>query len=397
MNKKISLGVAVSFAVLIAALASAITLGTVGSEYNSILKGLPDKLGRYEILDELDGIINSNYYGKSDETVLEEALAQGYVEGLGDNSSLYMTADKYREYLSESNGDMYGIGAEYTKSKNGYIEITKVYDGSPAENSGLKKGDIIVAFDGIRIDANNYSEMEAKLEGDKLTSVNIIYDRNGTENNITVVKGYEAQSVFTDVYNYVGYIEITAFYPSTASQVEQAVEKFTSSDITAIVVDLRKNSSGNYEQAIKALDVFVPLSDGDNVASTVLDKNGNIIKSFTTSSGEVNLPVAVLVSRDTQKAAELFACNIRDFGKGILFGSGNTGGHAMMQEVFELTGGSAVLLTTGLIMPYKSESFNGVGLTPDYTTEAAEPVESIAEDGEFLYAVSILNGEETAG
>lgn len=396
MNKKISLGVALSFAILIAALASAITLGIVGSEYNSILKGLPEKIERYEILDELDGVINNNYYGKSDASNLEQAIAQGYVAGLGDKSSVYMTADSYREYLSEANGDMYGIGAEYSKNKNGYIEITKVYDGSPAKNSGLKKGDVIVAFDGIRIDVNNYDEMEAKLEGDKLTSVNIIYDRDGVENNITVVKGYEAQSVLVDAYNNVGYIEITAFYPSTAAQVQQAVDRFSSSDITAIVLDLRNNTSGNYEQAIKALDVFVPLSDGDKGAATVLDKNGNVIKSFTTSSGEVNLPVAVLVSRDTQKAAELFACNIRDFNKGIIFGSGNTKGSAMMQEIFELTGGSAVLLTTGLIMPYKSEGFNGTGLTPDYTVDESEQSDNIAEDSQFLYAVSILNGEEAA-
>ncbi len=65
MNKKISLGVAVSLFILVAALASAITLGVVGNEYNSILKGLPEKIERYEILDELDDVINNNYYGKS--------------------------------------------------------------------------------------------------------------------------------------------------------------------------------------------------------------------------------------------------------------------------------------------------------------------------------------------
>lgn len=394
MNKKISLGVALSLAVLIAAVASAITLNVVGSEYNAILKGLPEKIERYEILDELDDIINNNFYGKSEEAGLEQAIAQGYVEGLGDSSSVYMTADSYTEYLSEANGDMFGIGAEYIKDKNGYIEITKVYDGSPAKNSGLKKGDVIVAFDGIRIDVNNYAEMEAKLEGDKLTSVNIIYSRDGEENNITVVKGYEAQSVFTDAYNNVGYIGITAFYPSTASQVQQAVDKLQSSNVTAVVIDLRNNSSGNYEEAIKTLDVFVPMSDGDRGAASVLDENGNIVKTFTTSSGEVSLPVAVLVSNDTAKAAELFACNIRDFGKGIIFGAGNTRGSAMMQEIFELSGGSAVLLTTGLIMPYKSENFNGVGLTPDYTSETSAQSDVISEDSQFLYAVSVLNGEQ---
>lgn len=394
MNKKISLGVAVSLFILVAALASAITMGVVGKEYNSILKGLPEKIERYEILDELDDVINNNYYGKSEGADLEQAIAQGYVEGLGDKNSLYMTADRYKEYLSEVNGDMFGIGAEYVKSKNGYIEIVKVYDGSPAENSGLKAGDVIVAFDGIRIDVNNYDEMEAKLEGDKLTSVNIIYNRDGTETNVTVVKGYEAQSVFTGVYNSVGYIEITDFYPSTAEQTKEAIDKFISSDITAVVIDLRGNTSGNYEQAMKTLDVFVPMSDAERGAATALDENGNTVKVFTTTSGEVNLPVAVLVSGETQKAAELFACNMRDFNKGMIFGSGNTKGSAMMQEIFELSKGSAVLLTTGIIMPYKSESFNGTGVSPDYVTEESAKSDVLEQDAQFLYAVSVLRGEQ---
>ena len=394
MNKKISLGAAVSLLILIAALASAVTLGVVEKEYNSILKGLPEKIERYEILDELDDVINNYYYGKSEGSDLEQAIAQGYVAGLGDKNSLYMTADRYKEYLSEVNGDMFGIGAEYTKTKNGYIGITKVYDGSPAENSGLKAGDVIVAFDGIRIDVNNYDEMEAKLLGDKLTSVNIIYNRDGNETNVSVVKGYEAQSVFTDAYNSVGYIEITDFYPSTAEQTQQAIDKFLSSDITAIVVDLRKNTSANYEQAVKTLDVFVPMSDSQRAAATVLDENGNVVKTFTTSSGEISLPVAVLVSSETQKAAELFACNIRDFSKGVIVGAGNTRGSVMMQEIFELSKGSAVLLTTGTIMPYKSENLNGVGVAPDYVTEDSPRSDAIEKDSQFLYAVSVLTGEQ---
>lgn len=394
MNKKISLGVAFSLFILVAALASAITLGVVGREYNSILKGLPEKIERYEILDELDDVINNNYYGKSEASDLEQAIAQGYVEGLGDKSSVYMTADKYKEYLSEVNGDMFGIGAEYIRTKSNSIEITKVYDGSPAENSGLRAGDVIVAFDGIRIDVNNYDDMEAKLRGDKLTSVNIIYNRDGAETNVTVVKGYEAQSVFTGVYNSVGYLEITDFYPSTAEQTQQAIDKFISSGITAVVVDLRKNTSGNYEQAVKTLDIFVPMSDSQRAAATVFDENGNTVKSFTTTSGEINLPVGVLVSTETQKAAELFACNIRDFNKGVIFGTGSTKGSAMMQEIFELSKGSAVLLTTGTVTPYKSESFNGTGVAPDYITEDSPRSETIEEDGQFLYAVSVLKGEQ---
>ncbi len=393
MNRKISLGVAVALLCLVAAVSSAISVSVVSSEYNSILSGLPEKIERYEILDELDEIINNNYYGKGEQKNIHQAIAQGYVEGLGDGTSVYMTADEYAEYISEENGDMLGIGIEYTKNSDGYIAVTKVYDGSPAKSSGLKKGDVIIAFDGIRINEANYSEMESKLQGDKLTSVNIIYERDGNETNVTVVKGYEAQSVSVDAREDVGYIEISAFYPTTASQVEQAVDKLLSSQMTSIVIDLRNNTSGNYEQAIKTLDVFVPMSDGDNPAATVVDENGNVVKTYITSSGEVSLPIIVLVGKNTQKAAELFALNMRNFGKCRIVSDKNTKGNAIVQEIFELSNGSAVLLTTGKILSFKSESFEKTGITPDYTVENENSDESLETDAQFLYAVSLLKGE----
>lgn len=394
MNKKISLGIVIGLLILAIAASSAISIGVMAEEYNKILEGLPEKLDRYEILDELDDIINKNYYGKSEEENLEQAIAQGYVEGLGDGNSKYMTAEKYADYLSENGGDMLGIGVEYIKNSAGYIEITKVYPSSPAENAGLKKGDVIIAFDGIMIDAENYSEMEEKLIGDMLTSVNIIYKRGDTETNVSVVKGYEASSVITEVYENVGYIEITDFYPGTTAQVKSAVERFTSSGLSAIIVDLRENDSDNYDVAMETLDLFVPMSDSQRPAASVVDENGNIVKTYSTTSGEVNLRVGVLTSIRTKKAAELFACNLRDFGKGEIFAVNTTGGSALVQEIFELSSGSAVLLTTGKILPYVSESFDKVGLTPDYVLESSPSADSIGEDSQFLYAVSMLSATE---
>ena len=87
---------------------------------------------------------------------------------------------------------------------------------------------------------------------------------------------------------------------------------------------------------------------------------------------------------------KLFACNLRDFGKGLIFAEKTTGKSALYQEVFELSKGNAVLLTTGKVLPYSSESFDGVGLTPDYVLETKAGKGNIAEDGQFLYAVSVL-------
>ncbi len=391
MNKKVSLGVVIGLIILAVAASSAVSVGVMAGEYNRILEGIPEKLERYEILDELDDIINKNYYGKSEQENLEQAIAQGYVEGLGDGSSVYMTAEKYMDYLSENSGNMSGIGIEYIKNSLGYIEITSVHPSSPAKSAGLKKGDTIIAFDGIMIDAENYEEMEEKLIGDKLTSVNIIYKRGDTETAVSVVKGYEASSVITGVYENVGYIEITDFYPGTTAQLKSAVDKFTSSGLSTIILDLRKNSSDNYDVAMECLDIFVPMSYSDKPAASVIDENGNIVKTYSTTSGEVNARIGVLTSKKTRQAAELFACNLRDFGKGEIFAVSTTGGSALVQQIFELSSGSAVLLTTGKVMPYVSESFDGKGITPDYILESSAAAEDFSQDSQFLYAVSMLS------
>ena len=389
MNKKVSVGVTIGIICLAMALSSIFTMGVISKEYNSILNGLPGKLERYEIIDELDKIINSNYYGNVSDENLERAIAQGYVSSLGDNYSKYLTAEEYSEYLSETQGDMSGIGIEYTKNKKGYIEITEVYDGSPAQSAGLSAGDVIVAFDGIMINASNYKEMAAKLEGDKLTSVNLTYRTSEGDNTVNIVKGYEAQSVFTDVYGNVGYLKITNFYSSTASQVEDAIDKFISSGIGAIVIDVRKNSSTNFDIAMEVLDIFVPMNDSSVPSASVIDETGTTVAKYTTTSGEISLPLAVLIGQKTAAAAELFAADMRDFGKADLVGN-TTSGVGLKREVYNLSNGDAALLSVGYVKPYRSESFNGTGVTPDLESELKESTKKIANDSQFLDAVNLI-------
>ena len=390
MNRKIPTGIVIGLLVLAVALSSAATAGVITREYDRVLAGLPQKLERYEILDELDDVINKHYYGKSVETDIEQAIAQGYVSSLGDKGSKYMTASQYTSYLAERNGNISGIGIEYTRTAESCLEVSSVDSSSPAYEAGIREGDLIIAFDGIMLDADNYDSMVEKLTSEKVTGVNLIYKRGDTETTANITKGYSARSVKTDVYENVGYISITDFYPSTVVQVEDAVNRFTASQLSAIVIDLRKNTSDHYEVAMQVLDIFVPMTDSDKAAATVVDEDGNVVKAFATTAGEVNIPVGVLVSSKTKQAAELFACNLRDFGKGLIFAEKTTGKSALYQEIFELSKGNAVLLTTGKVLPYSSESFDSVGITPDYVLEAKAGKGSIAEDGQFLYAVSVL-------
>ena len=392
MNKKVSLGITIGIICLAVALSSVITMTVVTKEYNSILKGLPGKIERFEIIDELDKIIGNNYYGNISDENLERAIAQGYISKLGDNYSKYLTGDEFADNVNETQGNMSGIGIEFTKGKKSYIEITDVYDGSPAEAAGLKTGDVIIAFDGIMINSANYSEMVSKLEGDRLTSVNLTYRSDGVDSTVNIVKGYEARSVSTKSYGNVGYLKITNFYPSTASQAEDAVKRFLSSGVSALVIDVRSNSSTNLEVAMDVLDIFVPMNDNSVSAASVIDENGEVVLKYSTSSGEVNLPMAVLVSSKTSAAAELFAVNMRDFGKAEIVGS-STAGKGLKRDVFTLENGDAVLLSVGVIKPYRSDSFNVSGITPDLESELTEKTNKIENDSQFLDAVNLIAPE----
>ena len=389
MNKKISLGTVIGLIAIAIAITSAITMNAVKLSYNSILKNLPERSQRYALLEELQDIIDENYYGKRSREELLSSLGEGYVNSLGDTDDKFMTGEEYKEYLREKNGNMSGIGAKTERIKN-TLKITKVYSNSPAKKAGLKAGDIIVGFDGIKLNKSNFKELTGKLNGENLSSVNIIYKRDKTEKSVTLMKGYEIPSVEWDVYENVGYLKIADFFSKTADDLKEQTEKLVSSGMKAIIIDLRENESTNYDYMLSCLDIFVPMDSSDNHTFKVADENGNIIKTLSTTPGEVNIPVAILASTKTKAAAEFFCSAMKDFSKAVIFSDGNTAGDVSLMEVFELSNGSAVLLTVGKVQPYKGESYEDEGITPDYIYESDSKGTKLSEDSQFVYAVSVL-------
>lgn len=390
MNKKLSLGTVIGLIAIAVAISSAITMNAVKISYNQILENLPEKSQRYALLDELQDIIDEHYYGKDDTENLLYALCEGYIDSLGSSDDRYMSASEYKEYLSEKNGKMSGIGVDTQRVKN-TLKITKVYPDSPAKKAGLEEGDIIVAFDGIRLDKSNFTELSKKLTGDTLSSVNLVYKRDKTEKNITVMKGYEVPSVESQVYENVGYLRITDFFSKTAEDVKAETEKFVSSGMKAVIIDLRENESTNYDYMLSCLDIFVPMNDSDNYTFKAANEKGELIKTVSTTPGEINIPVAILASSKTKGAAEFFISAMRDFSKAVIFSDANTAGDVSLREVFELSGGGAVLLTVGKVQPYKGESYELEGLVPDYVYESDTKGSELGEDSQFLYAVSVIS------
>ena len=101
MNKKISLGIAITVCLVLSMISGFVCYEVIDAKYDKILEGVPERMERYTLLDEVDSIIRNNYYGKTDKSHISESLIKGYVEGLDDMNSIYMTSKEYEEYKKE--------------------------------------------------------------------------------------------------------------------------------------------------------------------------------------------------------------------------------------------------------------------------------------------------------
>ena len=155
MNRKISLGLAIALIFISITATFAITMTVSQNIYNGLISRLSNRFELYDGISAIDNYVRTNFYGDFDDDALLSDSASGYMKGLDDTGSFYMTAQEYIEYTRRMKGEGgIGIDAEYDTEK-GKLIITEVYSGSSAENAELKKDDVITAVDGEAVNGTN--------------------------------------------------------------------------------------------------------------------------------------------------------------------------------------------------------------------------------------------------
>ena len=392
MNKKISLGVAIMFMCLAVAVTIPITMLLTMGISNSKMDAVNERQATFDKIDEINKIIRKNYNGEIDETVLLDCISEGFAIGIGDAYAEYYTAAEYSELKDDLNGKVVGIGVTSTRDTEGYARITSVFADSPAEVSGLQKGDQIVKIGEIDV-LTNYSQAMAALKGDAGQSVMVTYRRAGEDVTVEVtrrkitVPTVESEMLDGDI----AYIKITEFTSATVNQFESAVGAALDKKAKGIIFDIRNNGGGTLKVAAQMIDIVVP--EGPVVSS--VDKNGKTKVMYTSDSAELNVPIVILTNKGTASAAELFAAAIRDYGKAKIVGS-NTYGKGVLQDIYSLDDGSAIKITTAQFNPPKSENFDGVGIKPDFVVDLTAEQEKTwyeldyTTDPQLIKALSVV-------
>lgn len=391
MNKKISIGTALSLMAIVAAITFILANSFSLQIYNKTVSNVKERAEIYKKLDEIDAFVRSNYNGDLNEATLINALAGGYINSLGDKYADYFVTSEFSAIKKAREGVSYGVGV-VTENIGGYAHITEVVSGSPADAAGITAGESIVKVNTIDLLASGYDAAVAKLSGDIGTTVMVTIRNSGTDRDVMLEKTeFELVSVEYKAIDEVAYFKFSNFTDKTAEQFKKLLKNAESDGCRALIFDLR-NLSSNYLKP--CTDILTSLvSEGDFAISVKKDGTGVVLA--TADENECTLPMAILCNRRTGGASELFACTLRDYGKAVLIGT-KTQGRGLVEEYFECLDGSAVLLTTGILRTTMSDTFNSVGLKPNYevaiTDDSKEALEMLDEttDAQIKKAIEYL-------
>lgn len=348
-------------------------------------------------IDELMSYIDLYYNDDYDEEDIRNAIYAGTLEGLGDPYSVYYTADEYKDMQINTSGNYYGIGAALSQdAKTKEVTISKVYEGMPAEEAGLKDGDQIIKVNDTESTSKELSALVQEIRGEEGTTVHLQVYRASNNKTFEIDverKNVELPSITSKMLDGgIGYIQISEFQSKTDEQFKSALADLKKQGMKSLIVDVRSNPGGLINTASNILDQILP----EGTVVYTKDKYGKR-EDYTSDSNCLDCPIAVLVNENSASASEIFAGAIKDYNYGTLIGT-KTFGKGIVQTVLPLEDGDAVKLTTAKYYTPKGNYIHGVGIEPDIelTYKYSGPEDEAYDmkyDNQVQKAIEVLNGE----
>lgn len=287
-----------------------------------------------------------------------DTLDADEVIGNGINAML-RSLDPYTEYYPESEvkelknmltGKYAGIGSVVRYNYQlGYTVINEPYEGMPAQEAGLKKGDIILSINDSTMKGKEVSYVSDRLRGEPGTSLILKVKRPSTGKVMKVkLTRRTIQMPFIPYYGLldggIGYINFNSFTDQCAKDVRRAFIDLKKQGAKKLVFDLRNNGGGSVSEAVSIVNMFLPK---DKVVLTMKGKLQRANNEYKTTVEPIDtlMPIVVLVSGNTASAAEILSGSLQDYDRAIILGT-RTYGKGLVQATMDLPYNGQMKLTT---------------------------------------------------
>jgi carboxyl-terminal processing protease len=359
-----------NFLIVAASIILLATLAGGASKYVRRAKS-PAGVALYTVTDGIEddyneaiSTVSANYAGDIDYEKATQAAIQGMLSTLDPHSS-YFPANEFRKLKEDQDSRFYGIGVSISQHRDGvYIQST-VQD-TPAARAGLRYGDRIVEVDGK--DARDWDspQVSKNVRGARGEPVILKVERAGSEAPLyfTIMRDAVALPTIRNAYMVrpgTGYIGLTGFQRTSDDELRESLVKLKAQGMRQLILDLRGNPGGLLEQAIDVSSEFLPRGQVIVSVKGRTEYSEPVVWKSKGSDPE-DVPLVVLINRNTASASEIVAGAIQDQGRGLIVGE-TSFGKGLVQRVFPLSGNTGLTLTTArYYTPY------GRSLQRDYSS-----------------------------
>jgi carboxyl-terminal processing protease len=344
----------------------------------------PADLGRtFDPFWEAWNLVEKNYVDKTavDRQKMTRGAIAGMLESLGDNGHTgYLTPEEYQEENEELEGEFIGIGVVLGLRKQQTV-FTSVMPNSPAERAGVKAGDVLLQVDGQDVPEPPGDWVRDRVRGRDNTPVRLRLRREGEADPIelTVTRGrVELQDVTWHLVpgQPIAYVVVASFGQKTHAQLKEAIQAARGQGARGLLLDVRGNPGGELEACVAVTSEF--LNDGN----VLLEQDSRKVRTPTKvrpGGTATDLPLCVLINKDTVSAAEIFAGAVQDHHRGKLVGTTTFGTGTVLQP-YELSDGSAVMLAVKQWLTPDGRQIWHKGIQPDVQVDQPTGVKLLTPD-----------------
>ncbi|MBR5577950.1 MAG: S41 family peptidase [Lachnospiraceae bacterium] len=313
----------------------------------------------------IEDTIRQYYLEDTGSEVLENGIYSGMVAALGDPYSTYYSAEELQEIQMGAEGIYYGIGAYISKgATDEFCTISGVIENTPAEEAGLREGDIIYEVDGILTQGMDTTEVVSLIKGDEGTKVVLTLVRDGEDDYLKIEverRKIESPTVTFEMKdNNIAYIQITEFDDVTETQFSNALTEARAMGMEGLILDLRSNPGGNLSTVCEIARMVLP----KGLIVYTEDKYGSRDEYTSDGKQKLEVPAVVLVNDYSASASEILAGAMKDHGVATIMGT-TTFGKGIVQRIISLSDGSAVKLTVSKYYTPSGADIHEKGIEPD--------------------------------